>query len=671
VDAFAIAVSALGWLGGVLAPGLAVAFALGLGRGPLERIAIAAPIGRVAFALVTLACVGSGRSIWLFGWPFLGAVALAAACWIGRRRPPGGRAPEASGIGVGAAASAAALAALLLVGAVVGRSGTEDATGALTFRGRDSTDDPVVYASAALRLVHSGLPLEHPFAAGAPATGQYVPLAALAGLHAATAAPMLELAFRVVPALDAATAALAAVAVALALGATPAGAGAAGALLALGGGAAFAVPWLGALVGRAAQALDTWAFFGPYLLAFNPIAPALGALFAAFLLLLAPDTSGRRTRAVVAGLLVASLFETKLFLWAPALAGLAATALLRPPDALARPLRLAAASALAGSLPSLVEKALAARRAAGVAGIGFELCPGCLPRYLLDASLGSRDLSFALFKGFRLADLASPRVALGAVAATALVLALGLGARWIALPELVRAFRAAPPAGGPATSVEVRATLQWIAFGSAAALAAGFGVVVTPHYLNGAQFAWFATFGLWPVAALPLGRWLARRSLAPVVLVAALALPSGIDAVLRLGLAAPLRTSVRPDERELCDALARLSAPDDAVLEPSILADGDRPSPIPFLAGRAVRLSLISTVQSLSAPERERRFEQVLAVFAGDDAAAARRALAESDARFVVVPFGWRPRVELAAFLEPVWRGPGGAIWRAPPPPAP
>ena len=306
------------------------------------------------------------------------------------------------------AALAAAAAALLLVAAVVGRSGLADAGGTLRFLGRDSTDDPIVYAAAALRLLLSGLPLTHPFAAGAPATAQYVGLAGLAGLHAISGVPMLDLAFRCLPAFDAIGAALAAVALARALGATPAGAGAAGGLLVLGGGAPYVVPWLGAALGRAVQPLDSWAFFGPYLLAFNPIAAALGGLFAAFLLLADPAARTRTAPAVCAGLLVASLFETKLFLFAPAFAGLAATALLRPPAELARPLRLATALALAGALPSLVEKALAARSAAGVGGIGFALCPGCLPRYLLNASLGSHDVSFEIFKTFRLAACSIP-----------------------------------------------------------------------------------------------------------------------------------------------------------------------------------------------------------------------------------------------------------------------
>ena len=113
---------------------------------------------------------------------------------------------------------------------------------------------------------------------------------------------------------------------------------------------------------------------------------------------------------------------------------------------------------------------------------------------------------------------------------------------------------------------------------------------------------------------------------------------------------------------------AARAGPGDAVLEPSLLLDLDRASPIPFLAGRPVHLSLLSVVQSLPAAERDRRFEHIAALFAGDDAEAAAHAVAASGARFVVVPAGFEPRVPLARFLEPSWHGPGGRIYRVPEP---
>src|SRR5690606_30685093 len=161
----------------------------------------------------------------------------------------------------------------------------------------------------------------------------------------------------------------------------PLAAGAAGVLLALGGGAGALVAPIGGLLGRAIQPLDSWALFGPYLAAFNPITPALHTLFAACAVL-AGLRGGQRAAPVVAGLLVAALFELKLFLWAPAIAALAAVALVRPPAALAGSLRLAALAAIAGSLPSLAERVRWIVQLAGRDETAFQVCVGCLPRYL-------------------------------------------------------------------------------------------------------------------------------------------------------------------------------------------------------------------------------------------------------------------------------------------------
>jgi hypothetical protein len=646
---------------GVWAPGAALVRVLRLGRDGLERLVIALAAGRVLLAGATLACAASSAPGWLRAWPLLGAALLAFAIW---RTRPERSAPWWPERALLAACTAAVLAALLLVHAVVARSGVPDASGALVFLGRDSTQDPLVYASAALRLLLSGLPLTHPFAAGAPATAQYVALGALAGLHGASGVPMLDLAFRVLPCFDAASLGLTLVALARALGAGWRGATLAGTLPALAGGASFLLAPLAWILGRPLQPLDTWAFFGPYLLAFNPVAPALQALAAAFLLLLAPGALGRRAPAVVAGCLVASLFETKLFLWAPALAGLLAVALVRPPGVAARALRLAAAAALLLSLPSLVEKALVASRYSGVAGIGFGICPGCLPLYLVDASLGSHELSFALFRTFRLGQLLEPRTAALVAGASVLTLAIALGARFAALPELARGWCTTPESAGPGDAA-ARAVLRWIALGSAVSLGLAGAVTVAPHHLNGAQFVWFASFLAWPLAALRVERWLAARHFLAVGLFAAFALPSCVDLFGPLGYAAPIRLRVSASEQALSRKLAAISAPGDAVLEPSILWNMDRPSPIPFLAGRPVHLSLLSVVQNLPQAERDRRFEELLAFFVGDDAGAARRAVAASGARFVVVPSGWKLRVE-PDWLEPVLREPAGVVYRVP-----
>jgi hypothetical protein len=141
--------------------------------------------------------------------------------------------------------------------------------------------------------------------------------------------------------------------------------------------------------------------------------------------------------------------------------------------------------------------------------------------------------------------------------------------------------------------------LRWIALGCALSIGLAFLVAVTPHALNGAQFAWFASFLLWPLAALRVERWLAARRLLALGVFAALALPSLGLLVGPLGYGAPVRLRVTAEERALYAKLAAIAEPGDAVFEPSMLKDVDRPSPIPFLAGLPVHLSLLSVVQSL------------------------------------------------------------------------
>jgi len=655
----------------VLAPGWAIARAAGLGETRLERLAIGAALGRVLFALLALGLAEVGLLPALAGAAVLAALAVPV---VARRtaRAPG--APAERGLALAALASVAA--ALLLVVAVVARSGLEgprDAGGTpgdLLFYGRDSTHDPAVYAAMALRLAQDGLPLTLPFAGGRATTATYVPYAVLAGVHGASGADMLDVAFRAVPAFDAVFAALAACALAARLGAGAFGAGAAGVLLALGSEASFLAAPLGALAGRAVQPLDSWALFGPYLLAFNPIAPALGAWLAAGVLLAAaPASSTPRRAAVVAGLLVASLFETKLFLWAPAIAGLAGAALLAPAAAV-RTSRIAFAAALLGSLPSLVEKAIWARRAAGASETGFHLCAGCLPRYLADAAWGSHELAFTLFREARAHDALDPAIVASTLGAGALVLALVLGARLAAAPAIRAAWRAARP--GDAAEAGRQSAVRAISLAALAGLVLSFLVVVSPHYLNGAQFAWSATFGLWPLVGVALGRWREAARPLPVALVLGLALPSSAAMLARLGFGAPPGLRVSGAERELLAALARAVPPGEVVLEPSMLESPDRPSPVPWIAGRPVYLSLLSAVQSVPAAEREARFDRLVAVYAEDDAGRARAALAESGARFLLATPRWTPRWDFRGVLEPIARSEAGTLYRVErPPPAP
>jgi hypothetical protein len=642
---------------GVLAPGVAVARGLELGRDPLARLVIGAAVGRLLFAAAALLATVSAGAPVLFAWLAVAGGASLALAWRWRRqeRSPADAEPLAVWLVPAAAASAAAA---LLVHAVVARSGLADARGDLLFYGRDSTNDPLVYAAMALRLAAEGLPLQLPFASGGPGPAPYASYAVLAGLWLTSGADVLDLAFRVVPLFDAVLASLAAVVLARALGGGPLAAGVAGVLLALGGDAGALLAPLGAGLGLSIQPLDSWALFGPYLAAFNPIAAATHTWLAACALV-AGLRGGERAAPVVAGLLVAALFELKLFLWVPAVGALVLVAFARPPIRLARPLRRAALVALAGSLPSLADRALWVLRLHGRDETALQICVGCLPRYLADAAWGSHELSFASFRGFRTAHLLDPGVLVATVVAGLLVLPFALGARAFALPVLRAGCRNESGLG---------AALRLLGAAAGLGLGAAFAVVTTPHYLNGAQFAWAATFGLWPLAALQLERlWRARRR-AACTSVAVLAFASTPHVLGPLGYGAPIWQRVGSTERELLAHLPVSDGPRKVVLEPSMLADTDRPSPVPWLTGHPVYLSLLSAVQSLPAAERERRFVQIARVFVERDRAAALEAIRESGVGWVYAPAPFPLRFEPGDALEVVARSPAGTLYRVPEP---
>ncbi|RIL04859.1 MAG: hypothetical protein DCC71_12570 [Proteobacteria bacterium] len=630
-----------GWIG----PGLAVATALGLGRDRLERAVVGIAIGRLLLALAALAASAVGATSALVAWAALG---MAAGAWsIARAR----RARDPGEHGLGAALAIGALCAFVLVHAVVFRSGI-DRGGMLVFFGRDGANDPFVYGAYALALRDLGPPLANPFAGGAAALGSYLHFAVLAGLSAIAATPITDLAYRVVPLLDCAALMATAIALVRALGA-PRLAWLLAPLALLAGDPAPVAASLLRVAGVATHPIDSFTLFGPYLLAMNPITPGLQTFFCALLLL---ARAPRRREAVAAGALVGALFEIKLFLWLPAIAGLAAAALVRPPPALRRPLALASAVAAFVSLPPLLDKLRTAAGAAQRDDTGFALCAACLPRYLLRAAWGDGELSFALFRaGTPLADV-SPHGVLTGVLASAALVALALGARAFALPELVRGAR----------DPERAAPYRVLGFAGAAGLALALVVSAPPHHLNAAQFSWAAVFGLAPLVAIACARWLAAGRWLPLALATLLAVPGAIDAIVRLGYGAPLRFAITSAEAALCARLAEISAPGDVVFEPSMLIDTDRPSPVPLLAGRPVHLSLLSAVGGLPPDARDARFARLAAFFAGADVAAARRALAESGARFVLVPAGVAPPRAALEPLELVFENAAGRLYRVP-----
>jgi hypothetical protein len=626
-----------GWIG----PGLAVATALGLGRDRLERVVLGVAVGRVLLTIATLVAANAGSTGALVAWGALGTAAGVWAIVHTRRDLP------STGSGVGSALAVAVGCALLLGIAVVARSGLDHGS-VSAFYGRDGANDPFVYGAYAIALGNLGLPPTNPFAGGTLAQGSYAVIAVLAGLAAIGGVPMPDLAYRVVPLFEATALMATAIAFVRALGA-PRAAWLLAPVAVLAGDPSPLVTAVARGVGLTVHSIDGFAFFGPYLLAMNPITPGLQTFFCASILLVRPD---RRHHAWLAGLLIGALFEIKLFLWAPVVAGLGATALIRPPAAHARSLRIASLVAVLASLPSLADKLLARANDAG----GFSLCPGCLPRYLARAAWGDGALSFEIFRSGVAWTSLSPRVLVASLLASAAVAAIALGARALALPTLLRGARRG----------EAVVVYRILAFASVAGLLLAMTIGVSPHYLNAAQFAWVAVFGLAPLLAIACAEWLRAGRWQPLAAVVLLALPGSADAILRLGFGAPQRFGISRAERDLCLRLAQVSAPGDVVFEPSMLLDTDRPSAIPLLAGRPVYLSLLSAVGTLPAEERDARYEALVAFFVGRDAEAARAALVSSGARFVLVPPGVTPAASAMDGLEPIADNAAGRLYRVP-----
>jgi len=656
----AAALGALGgWalVAGVLAPGWLVARWAGLGRGVLERLVVALAVGRIALAALGLAAASAG---WLGALPLLAGGALVAALWLGRG--------DVRGLTRPAGPALAALALLLLVAAWVvhgaaGRSGVETAAGELLFYGRHTTNDPLVYTAMARRIAAVGWPVANPFVEGLPNLGHALWFGWIVGLQALTGADWLDVVFRLRPHLDVASLALTAFALARALGAG-AGASAGGALLLLlGGGLSQPLFWGLRAAGVELNLLEIWAASSGFLLPFNPIAPALQTAFAA-LLLLARAGPRDRAAAVAAGLLVAAVFELKLFLWPSLLGGLLLVAAWRPPAASAPALRRAALAAALASLPLVVHKAAFALGLAGAAEVGFEACPACLPRFALDSAQGDPFVMRRTFEGFAAADLVRPAWWAGALAATAVWLGVALGVRLAALPALWRgSFGTARESAAPGAAAvhRILAVASLLGLGAACLLA------TPPHYPNVVQFAWSGLFGLWVVLAVPLDAWLARGRRGRVALVVGLALPSGLFWLLFQGWAAPLHERTSADERLLMTRLAEFAAPDALVLEPSLLESPGRPSPVAWLAGRPVHLSKSGMAAYLPESERNARAARLEAVFGTTDRSAALAAIRETDARWIYAPATRPLRFDPRPELELEYANPGGALWRVRP----
>jgi hypothetical protein len=653
MEATTLSLAVIALAAGVLLPGIAVARLFMAGRDALAQLAVALCAGRVLFGAASAAALSSASAgaLWLY---VAGGVGLGLAALVSAIRMPSAGGGGASSRRPWLLAAAAVLggAALLVVG-VVARSGLGEGT--LVFRGHDSSLDPIVYASYALRLTLYGLPFRNAFAADAFVAGSTVPMSALAGLHV-LGVPVLDLAFRVLPAFDVASLGLTSLALLRTLGASARPAAAATLLLLLGGDASAWIAPLGQALGLDARVPEPFLLFGPFLLAFNPVAAGLQTWLAALLLLFAP---GARAfgRALLAGAFFAALFEIKVFLWAPVLGGLALCAVLAPSPALARRIRVAVLAAVLLSLPLVLMRMAGSESRAAGDETGLALCIGCMPRWFLRASLGGHSLSTDLFDSFRAADLLDPRTFGAVLGGAALMLGFGLGARLLLLPQWLRSARH----GGEAAVLFARHVLASGGLGVALACT----LVTTPHQTNGVQLAWTASFVGWLSAAWALPRWWhTRRWLALAGLLLLLA-PGCFRALGPLGFAAPARFAVSSAERAFAAEVARRVAPGELVLEPSILRDLDIPSSLPFLANRPVYLSLHSAVQALPRAEQERRLEHLIAVFLERDGVRAREALQASGARFVAVPAGWPPLAAgVTDLMEAVVRHEAGTLFR-------
>ncbi len=539
-----------------------------------------------------------------------------------------------------------------VVQVVVGRSGVEDAAGALVFHGQHTTNDPLTYLAMAWRITELGWPVESPFVAGIPNLGHALWFGEIVGIQAITGAERMDVVFRIRPHLDMASLSLSVFAVSRALGAGVTGAGLAGLLLLLGGGLSQAL-LLGALaLGFEVGLHEVWGFGTAFHLPFNSIAPALQTAFAALLILARPSSTSRGA-ALLAGVLLACVFEIKLFLWPALLGGLLLAIPLARGPARASLVWAGAAAALV-SLPLLVQKLLFAAQLDGLASVGFEPCLGCLPAYVFATT---RPATLAGAEYFE-AALSVERLLVALPLSLAYVAVL-LGVKLVAVPALWRGAREP----GPVQPVH-------LVLGLAAILGLGAACVIgtPPHPVNAAQFVWIGSLGLWPLIGLPLGGWIARRRWLPVAAVVGLALPSGLFFIVAQGAAAPPFVRVEPAERQLLRTLEVRAAPLDRVLEPSLLQGDSRLSRVAWLAGKPVYASHRAHAGFLGPDESAARVATTRRAFESTDPRGVVEAVRKSGAVWVYAPADRPLRVDPRPHLELSIANEAGSLWRVPDP---
>ena len=473
-------------LGAWIGPGFALAVTLDAGRDPLERFALSLAFGRLLLAAVSIAACTASAPALLVVWGLLGAAAGAFAGWRSHGR--------ATRTGTERAVAVAIARAVLLVVAVVGRSALPDGDGALAFLGRDCANDPFVYGAFALALRDAWPAARQSVRRRRSGAGFVRALRRARRPRVGSGAAIPDLVYRVLPLTETLALAVTAIAFVRALGAPRLAWLLAPALLLLGGDPS---PWLaplGRVLGFAVQRLDSWSLFGPYLLSINPIAAGMQTLLCAYLLWRSRRGTRRRD-AIAAGLLVGALVEIKLFLWAPAIAGCSASRCCGRLPVRGGSLRWSAGAAALASLPSLVEKlawvgrrAFATKRASGSVSAAYRATSwtrrGERRSSPSRSSARVRPRSRRAFCWHVPSSWRSP------------------SARARSRSENCCVERAA------ATAIVYRQ----LAVGSLLGFTFAFAIGTPPHFLNAAQFAWIATFGLWPLLAIAMARWTATAA---------------------------------------------------------------------------------------------------------------------------------------------------------------
>ena len=203
----------------------------------------------------------------------------------------------------------------------------------------------------------------------------------------------------------------------------------------------------------------------------------------------------------------------------------------------------------------------------------------------------------------------------------------------------------------------------WLAVGTLLTLT----VHTPPHFPNAGQLAWCPALLLWlPLVAVLARHWRTgtTRARAGVALAAVLAVASGPFWLWRLGVEAPVVQRLPAPAIALLDGLREVSAPDEVVMEPSLLLAPGLPTPVVWLAGRRAVSGHTGMLLYLDPAEQALRRRQLERVYEGHDAADAARALRESGASLVLEPAGLATPLRVGVDVDVVLAHPAGRVLR-------